>query len=248
MTDRYYAPHLSDAESCELEGAEFHHLSHVMRAGVGDRIVVFDGSGTSADAEIVELTRSRATLRILSRQIEPPGEVPNVVLATAVPKADRFRWLVEKATELGVSRLIPLQTSRSVTEPGATRLDKMRAAVIEACKQSGRNRLMTIDPLTDWPSFLSAAAATGRLVIADPGGPARASLCEVKASDRTLVLVVGPEGGLTDGEVIQAVDAGGRCISLGPHILRTETAAVALAALCLLPGSERNSVPPNLQR
>jgi 16S rRNA (uracil1498-N3)-methyltransferase len=239
MTFRYYAPHLTDAESCDLDGSELHHLAHVMRAGPGDQIVLFDGNGNVAEAQIVTLSKSRVSLQILTRTHEEQA-APLVVLATAVPKADRFRWLVEKATELGVSRLIPLNTSRSVAEPGATKLDKMRATVIEACKQSGRNRLMTIDPVTDWQMFLANAVPTGCLLVADPGGPARASLCEVKPGDRPLVLLIGPEGGLTDAEVIQAVDAGGRCISLGPRILRTETAAIALAALCLLPALDRS--------
>jgi 16S rRNA (uracil1498-N3)-methyltransferase len=247
MTARYYAPHLSEAETCELEGAEFHHLTHVMRAGAGDLIALFNGKGNSAEAEIVDIARSRATLRILKRSSET-GQGPIVVLATAVPKGDRFRWLVEKATELGVSRLIPLQTARSVTEPGGTKLDKMRATVIEACKQSGRNRLMTIDPVTDWQAFLAAAPATGRLLVADPSGSPQVSLCETKPGDRPIVLVIGPEGGLTDVEVIQAVDAGGRCIALGPRILRTETAAVALASLCLLPDRGLNAAPTSPEK
>ena len=84
------------------------------------------------------------------------------MLATAVPKVDRFRWLVEKATELGVGRLIPLQTARSVVSPGALKLDKMRQAVIEACKQSGRNRLMEIEPVTSWREFVSGSVPTAR--------------------------------------------------------------------------------------
>src|ERR1700693_691456 len=127
MTDRYYAPQLSDAETCELEGSEFHHLARVMRAVVGDRIMLFDGSGRAAEAEIVELAKSRASLRILSHHTETQPAGRTVVLATAIPKADRFRWLVEKATELGVDRLVPLLTTRGVTEPGSNKLDRMRA-------------------------------------------------------------------------------------------------------------------------
>ncbi len=240
MTARYYAPHLSDAETCSLEGSEFHHLAHVMRAGRGDSIELFDGNGNVAEAKIIEVSKSRASLQILKLAHEDAAG-PTVVVATAVPKSDRFRWLVEKATELGVSRLIPLQTAHSVTEPGATKLDKMRAVVVEACKQSGRNRLMTIDALTDWPSFLEAVPSLGRLLIADPAGPVRASLCELGPSERALVLAIGPEGGFSDMEIIQAVDAAARCVSLGSTILRTETAAIALAALCLLPAQERNA-------
>jgi 16S rRNA (uracil1498-N3)-methyltransferase len=239
MTARYYAPHLTGGDSCELDGAEFHHLTRVMRARPGDQVVLFDGAGHAADAEVVDLSKSRASLRILNRTRDVE-EGPIVVLATAVPKADRFRWLVEKATELGVSRLIPLQTARSITEPGSTKLDKMRATVIEACKQSGRNRLMAIDQVTDWQSFLSEAL-TGRLIVADPSGAACPTLremsqgCEMSQGRRPLVVVIGPEGGLTDAEVTQAREAGGCCVSLGPRILRTETAAIALAALYLLP-------------
>jgi 16S rRNA (uracil1498-N3)-methyltransferase len=247
MTARYYAPHLTGGDSCELDGAEFHHLTRVMRACPGDQVVLFDGKGNVAQAEIIDLSKSRASLRILQSTREAE-EGPSVVLATAVPKADRFRWLVEKATELGVGRLIPLQTARSVTEPRSTKLDKMRTTVIEACKQSGRNRLMAIGPLTDWQSFLSDFAATGRLLVADPGGAAQASLCESRPSDPPIILVVGPEGGLTDVEVIQAVDAGGRCISLGPRVLRTETAAIALAALCLLPDRALHRAPVDREK
>jgi 16S rRNA (uracil1498-N3)-methyltransferase len=234
MTARYYAPHLSDADSCELDGSEFHHLTRVMRAGLGDQVVLFDGRGNAAECQISSLTKTCASLQILKRHTEPQDVRP-VVLATAVPKTDRFRWLVEKATELGVSRLIPLQTRRSVTEPGSNKLDKMRATVIEACKQSGRNRLMTIDAVTDWKSFLKCVPDIGTLVLADPGGAIIANVWEMRPRDRPVVLLVGPEGGFTEAEVEHAVEAGGRRISLGPHILRTETAAIALAALCLLP-------------
>ena len=235
MTDRYYAPQLSDAETCELEGSEFHHLARVMRAVVGDRIMLFDGSGRAAEAEIVELAKSRASLRILSHHTETQPAGRTVVLATAIPKADRFRWLVEKATELGVDRLVPLLTTRGVTEPGSNKLDRMRATVIEACKQSGRNRLMAIEPLTTWESFLSGAQASDRLFVADPHGIEFPELQEMRQDERPILLAVGPEGGFTEAEIAQAMQAGGSCVSLGPRILRTETAAVALSALCLLP-------------
>jgi 16S rRNA (uracil1498-N3)-methyltransferase len=206
-----------------------------MRATVGDRITLFDGNGHAAEAEIVELAKARVALRILSRHTEAPPAGHTVVLAAAIPKADRFRWLVEKVTELGVDRLVPLQTTRSVTEPGSNKLDKMRATVIEACKQSGRNRLMAIEPLTTWESFLTGVQSTDRLFVADPHGIEFAGLTEIRQDESQVLLAVGPEGGFTEAEILQAVKAGGTCISLGPRILRTETAAVALSALCLVP-------------
>jgi len=130
--------------------------------------------------------------------------------------------------------LIPLQTTRSVTEPGSNKLDKMRVTVIEACKQSGRDRLMTIDAVTDWKAFLSEASGIGKIFVAHPGGTPVAEAREMTQRDRAIVLTVGPEGGFTESEIEQAVAAGGRRVSLGSNILRTETAAIALAALCLL--------------
>ncbi len=241
MTARYYAPHLSNEDSCELDGSEFHHLTRVMRAGIGDQVVLFDGRGNAARCKIAGLTKASAALEVLERHGEPPEITQHVVLATAIPKADRFRWLVEKATELGVSRLIPLQTTRSVTEPGSNKLDKMRAAVIEACKQSGRNRLMIIDSVTEWKIFLRDASGIRDLFIAHPVGTRFADVRESTQRDRTVLLLVGPEGGFTESEIEQAVAAGGRRVSLGPNILRTETAAIALAALCLLQGSDPTS-------
>jgi 16S rRNA (uracil1498-N3)-methyltransferase len=164
MADRYFLPQFPEGELCELTGSEFHHLAHVMRGSPGDRLTLFDGQGTEADAEIVRLSKTSGTLRLGERRCD--ATQTQVVLATSVPKSDRFRWLVEKATELGVSRLIPLQTSRSIVAPGAIKLDKMRQAVIEACKQSGRNRLMEIDPLTQWKDFVSTVLPTTPTLIA----------------------------------------------------------------------------------
>jgi len=231
MTARFYVPQLSAAESCELSGSEWHHLAHVMRSGVGDRVVLFDGNGNEADAEITTLAKSCASLRILARRTDSPEDDGAIVLATAVPKADRFRWLVEKATELGVVRLIPLQSARSVVSPGDLKLDKMRTAVIEACKQSGRNRLMRVEPTMDWETLITTVVPTGDALVADRSGAPLASAIAAVEPGRPVILIVGPEGGLTEGELREAIAAGAKSVSLGPRILRIETAALALAAV-----------------
>ncbi len=230
MADRYFLPQIPEGDVCQLAGAEFHHLARVMRAVTGDRLTVFDGAGTEADAQIVALTKSSAELRLLSRRHDAPDQNTSIVLATSVPKSDRFRWLVEKATELAVERLIPLETARSIVAPGTVKLEKMRQAVIEACKQSGRNRLMAIDPLTSWHSFVGAIPSTATLVVADPQGEPLANV-SAGPSRGPVVLVIGPEGGLTEGELGTAAEAGARIVSLGARILRIETAAIALAAV-----------------
>jgi 16S rRNA (uracil1498-N3)-methyltransferase len=238
MSDRYFLPQFPDGErqgnECALTGSEFHHLAHVMRKGVGDCLTVFDGQGTEADAEIVGIAKTCATLCLAERRSDAPQTHANVVLATAAPKADRMRWLVEKATELGVERLIPLQTSRSIVAPGAFKLDKMRQVVVEACKQSGRNRLMQIDLLMPWRQFVAERVSSLATIVADRDGSPLASL-DLSALERaSVLLVVGPEGGLSATELQEAVEAGAKTVSLGSNILRIETAALALAAVFLM--------------
>lgn len=238
MSDRYFLPHFPDGEQhgdrCNLAGSEFHHLVHVMRKAVGDRLTVFDGQGTEADAEIVEIAKTSASLFLAERRRDPPQTRADVVLATAVPKADRMRWLVEKATELGVDRLIPLQTSRSIVAPGAVKLDKMRQVVIEACKQSGRNRLMQIDSLISWKQFVGEVVPTLSTIVADRSGSSIANLDLTIFSSAAILLVIGPEGGLSATEGQEAIEAGAKAVSLGTNILRIETAALALSAVFLM--------------
>ncbi|TXT17464.1 MAG: hypothetical protein FD138_4576, partial [Planctomycetota bacterium] len=154
----------------ELDGAESHHLLHVLRAKVGDRIGLFNGRGEEAIAELVNHRKRSAELRITDCWTTP-NESGELVLATALPKGDRARWLVEKATELGVTRIIPLRTVRSVVEPGEGKIDKLTQAAIAACKQSGRSRLPQIESLMSLSDALrefSASQATHLLVVADP--------------------------------------------------------------------------------
>ena len=163
-----------------------------------------------------------------------PVRRANVVLATADPKADRLRWLVEKATELGVDRYIPLQTGRSIVAPGAVKLDKMRQVVVEACKQSGRNQFMQIDSLMPWKQFVAQEVSTPSTIVADPGGPPLSNLDVAVFRKADLRLVIGPEGGLSASELQEAIEAGAKTVSLGTNILRVETAALALAAVFLM--------------
>ena len=237
MTHRSFCEHLPQPGPEQvnprvvLAGAEARHLSSVLRLGPGDPVELFDGQGVWARAEIVGESRREVELVVHELEHEPPGDGPEVVLATAVPKGDRVRSLVEKATELGVDRLVPLRTQRSVVHPRDGKQKKMRQAVISACKQCGRNRLMQIDPLTAWTDLL--AVGDQSLVMAQRGGLAAIGELEKSLDQSTgsLVLCVGPEGGWTDQELAAAVEMGATMIGLGRHVLRIETAAVALASL-----------------
>jgi 16S rRNA (uracil1498-N3)-methyltransferase len=191
--------------------------------------VLFDGSGLEASAELTSAANGVAELAVRELRAANTEPAVSLVLAAAVPKGDRFAWLIEKATELGVRRFVPLITERSVVNPGAGKLDKMRRTIVEASKQCGRSRLMELDSPVRWDEFVAREFAESRGWVAHPNGEAIKSAARPEAGP--LVAAVGPEGGFTDSELDLAVQAGAKLVSLGPRILRIETAAVALAAV-----------------
>jgi len=233
MLDRFYAPTSLDQPSIELPEEEAHHLARVLRKRVGDQVCVFDGVGGAAVAQVELLGRNRARLAILFREPAAPTTGPVIVLATAVPKGDRARWLVEKATELGVDQWIPLLTERTVVDPGARRLEQLRQTVIAACKQSRRNRLLEISACRSWSGFLADIGGTAGLVVADPSGTpvGEAISRHVDGAFGRVAAAVGPEGGFTAGELDSARAAGAAVVALGPQVLRTETAGIVVATL-----------------
>jgi 16S rRNA (uracil1498-N3)-methyltransferase len=227
MSERFFSPQPISAGCMMLDGPEAHHLLHVMRAAVGDEVTLFDDSGAEFKATVETLRRTDAELRIVERR-EVDRELSfSLVVGVALPKGDRQKWLVEKLTELGATTLVPLITERCVAQPAASAVDRLRRSVIEAAKQCGRNRLMKIAEPQLWANW-ATAETSGRRLLAHPGGQAIRDI-DLSQSNPTQV-AVGPEGGLTDAEVAAATAAGWQCVSLGPRILRVETAAISLAA------------------
>jgi 16S rRNA (uracil1498-N3)-methyltransferase len=223
--DRFYAPTADTDGEVVLPADEAHHARNVLRKQVGDRVELFDGRGRCVAGQVVRCEKRETTVRVEGTwQVDPPP-AGRLVLATALPKGDRARFLVEKATELGVARLVPLHTRRSVVAPRDAKLDRLRAAVVAACKQCGRNRLMDVDEPLDWTDLL--AAPPGRLLVADREGE-RLGMLNFEGET---TLAVGPEGGLVEEELVGAREVGARFVSLGSHVLRVETACLAAAAV-----------------
>lgn len=228
MSERFLVTAAPVDGHVELQGDEARHLIRVMRARVGDDVVVFDGRGTHWPARIIGIDRHQVRLEV-GRPVGPvEGPSPSLTLAVALPKGDRQKWLVEKLTELGVDRLVPLATERGVVQAKESALDRLGRTVIEACKQCGRDLLMEIAaPVT--MAELAAQAAEATLLVADPRGePVTKSLLGLP---QEVVVAVGPEGGLTAAERSAATELGFRAVSLAPYILRVETAAIAAASL-----------------
>ncbi|MEE8451226.1 MAG: 16S rRNA (uracil(1498)-N(3))-methyltransferase [Thermoguttaceae bacterium] len=230
MADRYYSHSPISGGIAVLDGPEAHHLAHVMRAKPGTEVVLFDGSGFEFDAEIVRVGRSEVELAVRSSR-EVDRELPmEVTLAVTLPKGDRQRWLVEKATELGIARIVPLQTTRSADRTTPQVLKRLQRTVIEASKQCGRNRLLEITPSQSWAEFVGAGREVPIRILAHPDATGDCGTVKTVRSG-PVALAVGPEGGFTEAEVALATDAGWQAVALGPRILRVETAAVLLTAM-----------------
>jgi 16S rRNA (uracil1498-N3)-methyltransferase len=232
MSDRYFVDEPISPGRVVLAGPEAHHLIHVMRAAAGLQVVLFDGSGAEFPAVVQQVGRSEVVLSALAREPVNRELSVNVTLGVALPKGERQKWLVEKAVELGVTRIVPLRTQRGVAQPVEQALVRLRRTVVEASKQCGRNRLLQIDGPQDWSDFVEDAAGVPCRLLAQPRGFHKGLHWPVpdELPDRVF-LAIGPEGGFVDEEVALAVAAGWHTVDLGPRILRVETAALLLAAM-----------------
>lgn len=221
-----------------IDDSEAHHLLHVLRLKPGDTLSLFDGCGSEADATIIRSTRREVFCTISNRK---PGVTHNrsgLTVIAAPPKAERLKWMVEKLTEIGVDRLILLQSERTIVTPAESRVEKLRSNVISACKQCRRNELMELSPIQTYSAVLNDITSQrlpGQHYIAHPSPPAAAPAISPNsiAESHLRLLLIGPEGGFTDAEVQAAIESGSLTIQWPSTILRVETAAVVFAAQLL---------------
>jgi 16S rRNA (uracil1498-N3)-methyltransferase len=226
---RFHHPLLVASTSLTLSPSEGHHLSRVLRLGPGDAVELFDGMGTWCLATVTQVDRGTVTVHTSSLQVSPPL-APHLTIAAAVPKGERVDWMVEKLTELGVQRWIPLTSVRSTVDPRGSKLERLRQTALAACKQSRCPYLMEIGSVQSAASLWTDRSSEQRW-LAHPGGPMLfESTAESASLPDRLVIAIGPEGGWTDEEVASATAAGWSATSLGSTILRIETAAMAAAA------------------
>jgi len=241
---RFLVPLLSNHGTLELPESEAHHASRVLRCEKSDQIILFDGLGNEAQATIQSIDRRSVLVEIESVVFAPRDHMGRLHFAIAMPKGDRQRNTIEKLVELGVDSLSPLDTQRSVAVVNEANSERLDRYVAEACKQCGRNRLMEIRPtlsLQDAPAFEGSLASSGEsgvthVWILHPriDGLTVHTIHEANAlaiGSQNLLFLIGPEGGFTDQEIIQAKERGARILSLGERIQRVETAASTAAVL-----------------
>ena len=223
-----------DGDVLVLDGAEGRHAVDVLRLGAGERVRVSDGRGLLVEGSVLTAEASALQVQVLARH-EVPAPEPTFVLVQALPKGERGPLAVDLATELGVDRIVPWTAARCVTRWREDRIDKglakWRAAARAASKQARRPR---VPEVTEPMSTRQVCGVLGDLDLALVlHEQAREPITKVDVPRTgTIAVVVGPEGGLTDGEVVAFRAAGARSVRLGAEVLRTSTAgAAALAAL-----------------
>lgn len=220
---------LQENSIVQLDEAATHHVARVMRAKVGDELVIFNGQGGEYDAVIEKIDKKIVTVKIkkfIAKNTESPLEL---YLAQGISRGEKMDYTIQKAVELGVKKIIPLFTERCNIklddERKEKRIQHWRSIVVGACEQSGRNivpEILTPQSLNTW---LKNVDADWKFVLA-PHADRKLSEINFEKHSR-IVLLIGPEGGLSDSEIQQAVQSGFMPLNLGPRILRTETAAVA---------------------
>jgi 16S rRNA (uracil1498-N3)-methyltransferase len=230
MSERFFAENLTVGAQVRLTPDEARHLATVMRARAGDEVTLFDGSGAEFTAQVRQIDKRGVTLAVVARHEIARELACQLTLTVALPRGERQKWLVEKAAELGVTRLVPLATERGVAAAGEAAAARLRRQVIEASKQCGRNRFMEIAPPASAVPFFKSPLGDSIRLLADPAGQPLAQLAPALTAADHWIVAVGPEGGFTDTERAAAKAAGWQLVSLGPRILRVETAAIALAA------------------
>lgn len=230
---RIYQPQaLSSGQIISVSKPAVAHLVRVLRLQVGDHFIVFNGAGGEFNAKII--AQNKQTVSAKLGQYEPVNrESPlNITLAQAVLRTDKMDYVLQKAVELGVSRLIPLLTARSTLKLSPERWQKRyvhwQGVILAASEQSGRTRLAALENPMTFDRGLSTLKADKRLILwpeASQGNHLVSSPCQ------SVVVLVGPEGGWSENEAKLAVEAGYSPLRLGPRILRTETAGLVAISL-----------------
>jgi 16S rRNA (uracil1498-N3)-methyltransferase len=233
---RFFLPPDAWHAQAQLEEEESRHCAQVLRFTAGDVITVFDGCGRSAAATLRDV-RKNAVLLEIGDVLHHPSPRPAIVLAQAVTKGKTMDWIIEKAVELGVSRIVPLVTRHTVVKYDADeaikKAQKWQKVALEACKQCGQYWMPIVEAPLDGREFLAQERSGGKIIasLAPGARPLRQVIESLSCCDQ-VTLMIGPEGDFSLDETRLALQAGFQPSTLGTLVLRSETAALyALAAL-----------------
>ena len=233
LTRVHVADPLSSGRRHTIEGDAANHIARVLRLEPGVLLTVFDGRGGEYAARIEAVRKGAVIIEVQARST-PERESPlSLTLAQGVSRGERMDWVVQKATELGVSRIIPVLTERTMVKLDARQSERKLAhwhgITVAACEQSGRDRIPDIAAPLALPELLRDIDPQATRLLLSPTGTQRVN--DLQAPEGGIVVLIGPEGGLAQTEQRAALAAGFLAVRLGPRVLRTETAAVAALTL-----------------
>lgn len=222
---------LAPSTTVELEEGASHHLLKVLRMQVGRELILFNNTGAEFNATIAHASKKAATVAVID-EVDADRESPlKTELAIGLSRGERFDWVLQKATELGVTHIIPLFTERTEVRLSGDRLQKRceqwQKIIIGACEQCQRNRLPILEQPQTLTDYLTNCSSECRLVLHHRTDQNIHDMDKPKS----LSLLVGPEGGLSDDEIAQAEQHGFKGLRLGPRVLRTETAPIVALAV-----------------
>lgn len=233
---RFFVNHTpAVGDTAFLEGGDARHVAGALRMTVGETLVLCDGQGTDCGCTILEVEKERVTLRVDT--VTPTVAEPTlaVTLYMGLPKGDKMELIIQKCVELGVAAIVPVAMSRSIVKldgkDAAKKQLRWQKIADEAAGQSGRGILPQVETPLTWKQALARLERENTLLCYEGGGAPIGTL--VSPADRAVSLVIGPEGGFDPSEVAAVTAAGGRIATLGPRILRCETAPIAALAVLM---------------
>jgi 16S rRNA (uracil1498-N3)-methyltransferase len=216
-----------------VEGSAGNHIARVLRLRVGDALTLFNGRGGEYGGTIEEIRRDTVLVNVLEQRNVERESPCQITLAQGISRGERMDWVVQKATELGVARIAPLFTERSVVHlddrQAAKKVQHWRSIAIAACEQSGRNRVPEITTPIGLFDLLERQTSGGTALLLSPGAALR--ITDIPGADTGATVLIGPEGGLAEAEQEAATKSGFTPVRMGPRVLRTETAAVCALTL-----------------
>jgi len=227
----YSAQPLASGATLALDEGPSVHLARALRMRADDSLVLFDGHGNEWPANISQVGKKVVTVRLGERRVRSLESQLKIHIGISISRGDRMDWIIQKATELGVSAITPLRSDRSEVKLSGERAGKKlrhwRQIAISACEQCGRNTLPQLDPLTSVADWIREIDADKKYVLHHRAGASKSA----SGIPSSVAVLIGPEGGLNDIEIEDSEQAGFSSLALGPRVLRTETAPLAAIAI-----------------
>lgn len=234
--NRFYVPFHAGLKNLWIDSSESHHIIHVKRLKIGDNIIVFNGMGDEFEAKIEDIEDNRVKVNISQQKTISKENIVGIDIAFAIPKGKRSHLLIQKCTELGVRRLIPINYARSVVklkDDCSAKIEKWQKIAIEASKQCGRNTITEIGEVVNFDNLLKTVDSYDLPLFACSQSDANnlKNTLQEHPKPNNIISFIGPEGGFTTNEIEMAIKVGCKFVSLGSRILRVETAAIAVSAI-----------------